>query len=320
MCAYAYRCWLSTGGICRSMSGQLILRRATSRSAPHYVSSMQQHGPWSPGGNAISSLASLPLESSNCQAQTSTCFCQMRLTSCGRYEHSRPHCPSKLQVLVPEKRRRKDLSMKLSATAKEAVADVQVEISQKKATQARTRAARSRHAKTAVLNSLTSAPASEHTTTRFASSSPGTVRSPASRSTAPSCSGIGFTSNTQICAGHDQSSARRGPADRVRGSRRRPAMSRTGRRYPSGEGSATDRRAPRELADARAGSATAGVRDAVNGPGVAGSRDGRDVDWVRLRGAELLTLRLESIQQREEHWMIADLVARAATPSPFPPG
>jgi hypothetical protein len=46
------------------------------QSAPHYVSSMQQHGPWSRGGNAIFSLASLPLESSNCQAQICTCFCQ----------------------------------------------------------------------------------------------------------------------------------------------------------------------------------------------------------------------------------------------------
>ena len=51
------------------------------------------------------------------------------------------------------------------------------------------------HAKTAVLNSLTSASGNEPTTTRFASSSPGTVRSPVSRSTALSCSGTGFTSN-----------------------------------------------------------------------------------------------------------------------------
>ena len=33
-----------------SRSGQLILRRATSRSALHYVSSMQQHALWSRGG------------------------------------------------------------------------------------------------------------------------------------------------------------------------------------------------------------------------------------------------------------------------------
>jgi hypothetical protein len=40
-----------------------------------------------------------------------------------------------------------------------------------------------------------------------------------------------------------------------------------------------------------------------------------------LRRAELLALRLESIQQREEHWVIADLVGkgghvRTAFPSP----
>jgi integrase len=38
-----------------------------------------------------------------------------------------------------------------------------------------------------------------------------------------------------------------------------------------------------------------------------------------LRRAELLALRVESIQQRKEHWVIADLSARVATcaPSPF---
>ena len=81
------------------------------------------------------------------------------------------------------------------------------------------------HAKTAVLNSLTSVSGQRTTTTRFASSSPGTVRSPASRSTAPSCSDTGSTRTTQICAGHDQSSARRGPADRLRGGGRRPPES-----------------------------------------------------------------------------------------------
>jgi site-specific recombinase XerD len=32
-----------------------------------------------------------------------------------------------------------------------------------------------------------------------------------------------------------------------------------------------------------------------------------------LRRAELLSLRLESIQQREDHWVIADLVGRVDT-------
>jgi len=46
--------------------------------------------------------------------------------------------------------------MKLSATAKEAVADAQVEMSQEEATEAGAGAARPRTPKTAVLNSLTS--------------------------------------------------------------------------------------------------------------------------------------------------------------------
>ena len=41
-----------------------------------------------------------------------------------------------------------------------------------------------------------------------------------------------------------------------------------------------------------------------------------------LRRAELLTLRVESIQRREEHWVIADLVGKGGTyaPSLFPRG
>ena len=41
-----------------------------------------------------------------------------------------------------------------------------------------------------------------------------------------------------------------------------------------------------------------------------------------LRRAELLALRLESIQKRQERWVIADLIARAdiCVPSLFPPG
>jgi hypothetical protein len=98
---------------------------------------------------------------------------------------------------------------------------------------------------------------------------------------------------TQICAGHDQSSARRGPADRVRGSGRRSIESRAGGRHPSGEGRATDRCAPRELADTRAGPAASGVRDALDGARITGSRDGRDVDWVRSVSRQPATLRRE---------------------------
>ena len=137
------------------------------------------------------------------------------------------------------------------------------------------------HAKTAVLNSLTSASGQrtyDHAIREFV---------------AWYCSEPRLAFNRTVvlryrihleqrkCAGHDQSSARRGPADRVRGSGRRSTESRTGGRHPSGEGRATDRCAPRELADARAGPAASGVRDAVDGARITGSRDGRDVDRVR---------------------------------------
>lgn len=86
--------------------------------------------------------------------------------------------------------------MKLSATVKEAVADVQVQISEKKPPKQILALPDLQHAKTAVLNSRTSASGQRTTTLRFASSSPGTVPSLASRSTAPLCSGSGFTSNS----------------------------------------------------------------------------------------------------------------------------
>jgi integrase len=38
----------------------------------------------------------------------------------------------------------------------------------------------------------------------------------------------------------------------------------------------------------------------------------------RLRRAELTSLRVENIQQREEHWVISDLVGKGATFEPFP--
>jgi integrase len=37
-----------------------------------------------------------------------------------------------------------------------------------------------------------------------------------------------------------------------------------------------------------------------------------------LRRAELLALRLEAIQQREEHWVIADLLGKAGLVRPCP--
>ena len=55
----------------------------------------------------------------------------------------------------------------------------------------------------------------------------------------------------KYCTGHNQSSARRNPADRVRGRRGRPPEPRAGGRYPTREGRSTPRRPARELVDGR---------------------------------------------------------------------
>lgn len=86
--------------------------------------------------------------------------------------------------------------VKLSATVKEAVADAEVEISQEEDSEVRLARPDLEQTKTAVLNSLTSASGQRPTTTLFANSSRGTVRSRALRSTAPWCSGTGSTSNS----------------------------------------------------------------------------------------------------------------------------
>src|SRR5437870_5377192 len=141
--------------------------------------------------------------------------------------------------------------MNLSATVKEAVADVQVEISQEEAAQAGSGApgSRTRQDGRPEQPDVCERPAnlrSRDSRVRrlVLFGAPPRVQ-PHRRAPVPDS-----PRTTQICAGHDQSSARRGPADRVRGSRRRPPESRAGGRYTSGEGGATARRAPRELADA----------------------------------------------------------------------
>src|SRR5580765_8195370 len=81
------------------------------------------------------------------------------------------------------------------------------------------------HAKTAVLNSLTSVSGQrtyDHAIREFAAwycSEPRRVQ-PHRRAPIPDS-----PRTTQICAGHDQSSTLRGPADRGRGGRRRPPES-----------------------------------------------------------------------------------------------
>ena len=106
------------------------------------------------------------------------------------------------------------------------------------------------HAKTAVLNSLTSVSGQrtyDHAIREFVA---WYVRSPVSRSTAPSCFDIGFTSNNADMR-RPRSIFGWPPSDASRTRRPTPASkSRTGRRYPSREGGATDRCSPRKLADA----------------------------------------------------------------------
>ncbi len=102
------------------------------------------------------------------------------------------------------------------------------------------------HAKTAVLSSLTSASGQrtyEHAIREFVVQPYGGASIPDSPRTA------------RICASHDQSSVGRGPAHRVRGSRRGPSERRIGGRYSSGQGGAADWRTARELADTRSGPA-----------------------------------------------------------------
>jgi len=114
--------------------------------------------------------------------------------------------------------------MKLSATVKEAVADVQVEISQEEGAEARLGASRtSNMPKTAVLNSLTSVSGQrtyDHAIREFVAWYCSEPRLAFNRTVVLRVPHSPRT--TQICACHDQSSARGRPADRVRGRRRRP--------------------------------------------------------------------------------------------------
>ena len=96
---YACRCWRSTRRSARSRKWPLgyAIRNDQERAA--FVRSMRQRAPYTLDGNRIFSRRSRRLESSNCQARIPSCFCQMRPTCFGRYEHSRPHCPSEFQFL-----------------------------------------------------------------------------------------------------------------------------------------------------------------------------------------------------------------------------
>src|SRR5687768_2846975 len=108
--------------------------------------------------------------------------------------------------------------MKLPGTAKEAVADVQVEISQEEVTQADSGAPGSR-------TRQDSRPEQPDVCQRPANLRPRDSRvrrlvlfgAPPRAQPYRRAPVADSPRTTQICAGHDQSSARRGPADRVRG-------------------------------------------------------------------------------------------------------
>jgi hypothetical protein len=140
--------------------------------------------------------------------------------------------------------------MKLSATVKEAVADAEAEISQEEVAQRVLALPDLEHAKTAVLNSLTS------------SSGQRTYDHAIGELVAWYCSEPRLAFNRTVvlryrihlehrgCDGYDQSSAGCRPSHRVRGGRRWTPEPRTGRQYPPRKGCAADRCSSRQLADA----------------------------------------------------------------------
>ena len=108
----------------------------------------------------------------------------------------------------------------------------------------------------------------------------------------------------------DQPAARRRPTRGLRSGRCRAPQSGAGGRHSARERRAAARRPPGQLADGGAGPAAAQLRTPTT------PRELRDHAMVALllgcglRRGEVLALQLESIQQREEHWVIADLVGK----------
>src|SRR6516164_32212 len=107
------------------------------------------------------------------------------------------------------------------------------------------------HAKTAVLNSLTSASGQrtyDHAIREFVAWLLfGAAARVQSYRGAPISHSPG---TTRIRAGNDQSAVGGGSPHRLRGRRRRSPEPGAGRRHSQGEGGAADRRTPRKLADA----------------------------------------------------------------------
>ena len=90
-----------------------------------------------------------------------------------------------------------------------------------------------------------------------------------------------------------------------------PAQSGTGRWHSTGERRAPDWRSPWKLADRRTGKTTAGERGKRVAAGHKELCNPGHADRMRPPTGELLALRVDSIQSREERWVIADLLGKA---------
>lgn len=99
----------------------------------------------------------------------------------------------------------------------------------------------------------------------------------------------------------NQSTPRRGPPSRVRGIRLRPSQPGFGGRYPQSEGSEAARRSCRQLAVCRAG------QNAYHHGGGPKLRDVRNLADLAmlvgcgLRRAEIVTVKVEDLELREDH-------------------
>ena len=96
MRAYAFRCWPCSKRNPRSKKWPPSTTSVMSSNVPRFSSSTRPYATCTCAGNRISVLKFPRLASSNSRAPISSCSSQMRLTCFGRYEHSQPHCPSRI--------------------------------------------------------------------------------------------------------------------------------------------------------------------------------------------------------------------------------
>ena len=138
------------------------------------------------------------------------------------------------------------------------------------------------------------------------SSSPGIARSRVSRSTARSCSATGFTSNSGTTPQPRSIWARRGAPSRLRGGRCRPAQPGTRRPAFAASRRTPSRGPPGELAHAEQGRRLLDTADADHPARTPRSRDVGGAHRLRPSTGRVAGAAARSIQQREEHWVIAD--------------